>query len=402
MTRLAVILSALALLTSACSDDNTQSNNTADTGAADVSDTADTAEPSDTGATDATDTAEDTSDDADDADTSDVGKDDCLQVELAQTVGEVYEDGVSVEYSVQASPQIEGETRQLSILFERYGNATYTGTFELGPGRDSNFGNCAHCLYIRGDVRERAFFADRGTLVSNADPFQRTLDVSVTDLRLVEVEVGEGRYSTPVPGGVCIEVADFSFKGTFPPSGWTCPVQSYRDGEYCNCECGAFDPDCNRQPCSDGSLSCPDEQPEPLPVLGCQQDEICEGDALAGEHRCMSECDFDARQGCADGYTCMFAGGGYTRDICSNDPLRLAPDVRPGESCPDTPFQKLCNVVDGFAEGYCGCNDVCRPLCATDADCDSGQICIIPDTTVPEPHVGFCDIPSCPDPDDGE
>jgi hypothetical protein len=88
------------------------------------------------------------------------------------------------------------------------------------------------------------------------------------------------------------------------------------------------------------------------------------GDALAGEHRCMNECDYDARQGCADGYTCMFAGGGFQRDICSND--------------------------------------VCRPLCATDADCDSGQICIIPDTTVPEPHVGFCDIPSCPDPDDGE
>ena len=30
-----------------------------------------------------------------------------------------------------------------------------------------------------------------------------------------------------------------------PPSEWTCPMQAYYDGKMCDCECGAYDPDCD-------------------------------------------------------------------------------------------------------------------------------------------------------------
>lgn len=340
----------------------------------------------------------DAADTADSDATVDVGGDDseCLQVTAGDDFRDAYADDVSIEYDVTLSPQIDDEDRKLTLLFERYGPAEYVGTFELGVGPDANFGTCAHCVFIRSDTPERAWFVDRGTLVSNTDPFDRRVDIAVTNLRLVEVAVElETRTSAPIPDGRCIEVADFSTEGAHPPSSWLCEDDKYDDGAACHCGCGEFDPDCSTiNDCLPGEPGCPSEDPELLPIEGCETGDVCAFDPVASAPACATPCDWRGRQGCDDG-TCVYDGGVGEGDLCITQPERLAPDVRIGEACPQSFYALACNVVDGFAEGYCGPNGICRGLCETNADCqEPGHTCrpVSWDQTL-----GYCG----PEPSDG-
>jgi hypothetical protein len=357
----------------ACSDDEPQSNNGSDSGVSD------SGQVSDSDGSDADDAGDTSQADASEGDASDgdTGGSGCLQVEISATMSEAFLDGPVVEYSLEASPAIEGEVRLLSILFERYMTATYVGTFELGTGADDNFGTCAHCLYIRTDTRDRAFFADRGTLVSNSDPYSRRIDLSVSDLRLIEVEVDEEtRSSTPVEDGLCIEVADFSHEGVYPPQSWTCPAENYGNGQACNCECGAFDPDCSTSSCLPGDPACSGGPGESLPIVGCEAEEVCVIDPLNQQTMCAETCDWAARTGCTGTATCVFDSGAGDGDLCLSDNTRVLSGIEVGESCPITGLQSVCDVNEGFAEGYCGPNNVCRSVCESDADCtDADHTC---------------------------
>ena len=182
----------------------------------------------------------------DDADGEDVGADECLQVDIGGLWDIDFEDDVSISYSAPLDPSVMGGYGILTMLFERYEPGPDVGGVALGEGRDDNFGNCAHCLYMPGLERGEVFFADSGVMDIRQDPYGRTLDITVTGLRLIEVTVdGETRESTPIDGGRCVEVAEFTATGTFPETGWTCDQALFDDGEVCNCECGAYDPDCD-------------------------------------------------------------------------------------------------------------------------------------------------------------
>ena len=163
----------------------------------------------------------------------DGGPSGCIKVSIEDAF-QGYLDDVSAEYRTRITPTLPGNGNELSTLFERYNDAVYEGSFELGQGADANFGTCAHCAVVLTADPERAFFATAGTMVLNKDPFSRELDIALMGLRLAEVTVNpETRESTLVPGGACVEVADFAKQGVFPPSEWTCPlVDGFAQG-YC-------------------------------------------------------------------------------------------------------------------------------------------------------------------------
>ena len=39
-------------------------------------------------------------------------------------------------------------------------------------------------------------------------------------------------------------------------------------------------------------------------------------------------------------------------------------------------YQRFCNVVDGYSDGYCGPNNICRTICDAQEDCTQpGETC---------------------------
>lgn len=376
---LPLVLILLAALT-ACDDSSTR-----ETPSDDLLDTSDTSNTTDT-----TTTAPDTSD------PGDVDARSCEQVDVAGVWVLDGGDGVSVSFSAGVSPVVEDSQSRLTLLFERYTPGPDTGTVELGAGGDdANFGNCAHCVYIAGATRERAFFADRGTLQLDDDPYSRRMDATVTNLRLIEVEVDpETRASTPVPDGRCIEVADTSISGTFPDPGWTCEPDLYNDNTSCQCECGLYDPDCGEDinGCALGNPDCPIEPA--MPVADCSPEQICAYDPVNFATKCTETCTWaDQSAPCAEG-TCVYDDGADGQDRCVTDPERLD-DAMIGEPCLSNIFQRYCHIENGFSMGYCDPNDVCRALCTSDAECtEPGHTCR---TFFGPEGLGYCG----PEPTDG-
>lgn len=314
----------------------------------------------------------------------------CAQV-VASMPSLAYADDVSVAFALRMTPVPADASTEMQLLFERYVPGPDVGTFELGgEGDDANFGNCRHCVVLPGLTFERAFFADRGTLITRADPYTRRLDVSVTNLRLIEVSVNpETRESTPIEGGRCVEVADFEAQGSFPPEAWVCEDALYGDGAICHCECGDFDPDCAIDTeCPPFDPSC-EPSIEPLPT-DCNEGDICAFDPVFGSPRCTATCDHAARTACDTG-VCVFDFVGDGEDTCWVEEDRIA-RVPPGESCGSMGIQKVCHVIDGIARGFCGYDDVCRPLCGSGESACSveGESCM---TFRFEGDLGFCSGP---------
>lgn len=310
--------------------------------------------------------------DADD-DAGDVGDPpkSCTQVSVSEDWALEGATDVSIAYRSVVAPRIQGYPL-LTLLFERYSPGPDVGVFELGVGADGNYGTCAHCVVMQGSNIERAFFADRGTLEMFEDPYSRRLGARATGLRLVEVEVDPfTRESTPIPDGDCIEIADFEATGNYPLQGWTCDEAQFNDGERCDCTCGAWDPDCNpgQTVCPPGVPDC--ELRETLPIVDCAPEQLCTFDPETFAGACTDVCDWAGRADACTGElaVCVYDIGVGDGPTCWNSAERVSAAAL-GEPCSDnTIYQQVCNVVDGFAEGYCGPAGECRPLCQTDEDC---------------------------------
>ena len=304
---------------------------------------------------------------------SDAGSDagGCRRVRATTWTSEGVTD-VDVEYRTLLAPTLEGRS-QLSILFERYSDTDPVGTFILGPGgSDANFGDCSRCVFV-GISESRAYFADRGTLVVRRDPHGGRLDASLTDVRLVEVAVDPfTRESSPIEDAGCLELEDVDANEFFPPEGWACAPEAYEDGEACHCECGAFDPDCGVVVCAPEDPECTPR--EALPRADCAAAEQCAFSPVIGATRCVAECDWREREGCGAG-VCVYSIGVEPYDTCVTE-TDVLDTAGLGEPCTPNGFQKFCENTGGFALGYCDYEDVCRPVCASDAECTThGESC---------------------------
>ncbi len=295
----------------------------------------------------------------------------CARTSVTSWALQGYDD-VSIAYEARVEPSIGGEP--LVLLFERRGSDAEVGTFGLGPGSDNeNFGDCSQCLYVSIDPM-RVFYADRGSMDIRRDPHDHYLDLDVTNLRLIESEVdGVTRESTPVEGGACLEVDDFSITTRLPPFEWVCDADLWLDGAGCHCECGTYDPDCGRD--------CPPFDPgctpiEPQPLANCEAGDVCAIDPTTLADRCTGTCNWATREGCDDPEICLLGDPTEPGTCLFADDPRLDGAGLGGECDTDPTFQKFCAIDGGFVDGVCDQRNRCVPLCLTDDDCtDPKQAC---------------------------
>jgi len=95
---------------------------------------------------------------------------------------------------------------------------------------------------------ERSFFDDRGVCDCGCGAF----DPDCQDGNVVL----HGCFSVATvcdDAGVCAP-------GQRVPSSWTCGTERYGDGSQCDCDCGSYDPDCDRGE---------------LPIVGCEGNQFC-------------------------------------------------------------------------------------------------------------------------------
>jgi hypothetical protein len=91
------------------------------------------------------------------------------------------------------------------------------GTFNLGVGIETNFATCAHCVLLFGldgdGSVSKTFFQQSGTLnlVDVDDPLSADAAASLSTVKLVEVTIAPDFTSTPVPGGQCLTLSNYSF-----------------------------------------------------------------------------------------------------------------------------------------------------------------------------------------------
>ena len=321
-----------------------------------------------------------------DAPTADAAPDagGCIQASLEPFRLDVADD-VSIRYRASIQPAIGGNPYDLYLEMNRYGDATYEGTFTLGEGPDANFGTCAHCVVaFTGTGLSRGFMADSGTLELRRDPFSLRLDAVLDGLRMIEITIeGEDLHSVPVPGGRCLVFDRVEVDRAFAPPGWTCNAEQYGDGETCNCRCGISDADC-----FEGSL----------PVAGCLPDQLCIAriDGFELRPACADPCDRDTGVSCPPRGVCVddFVGG-----VCDDSDVRIDRDALVGERCSEG--ARHCAVAlapdgSGVANGYCDDTDpsnvVCRPRCEQDDECDAARFerCYTIGFSRDDTPYGFC------------
>lgn len=276
-------------------------------------------------------------------------------------------DDVEVRYRARITPELDGEPWDLYLTFPRYATE-YVGTFPLGTGDDGNFGTCAHCVIaLFGTGIARGYFADRGTLTLTEDPFALHLAATLENLRLVEVTIeGDDLHSVPVPGGDCIVFDRIEEDRRFPPPGWTCAADRFRDGTTCDCRCGVPDDDCFDPA---------------LPVADCRAGQVCvprlpPSGIFMPITVCADTCDRAGDVACPGSGVCVDdpAGG-----VCEPEVARIDRTTPLGGTCAEGAY--VCAVdARGFARGVCDVFDwndrTCRPRCdasedGTSADCDA-------------------------------
>ncbi|MBW2702643.1 MAG: hypothetical protein JRF33_17625 [Deltaproteobacteria bacterium] len=104
--------------------------------------------------------------------------------------------------------------------FEFYDGTT--GAVDLGDATNGNYISCMQCVRFFEDIDEgagttaRQYFQESGSMVIDAgsDPENGSLDMTLTDVTLIEVTVAADFTSTPVPGGQCLHITSAVLSST--------------------------------------------------------------------------------------------------------------------------------------------------------------------------------------------
>ncbi len=277
------------------------------------------------------------------------------------------QDDVSTSYSLPLKTRIGVPAADYLVLqFINYNERidAGAGTFALDEAPNDNFGTCPECIAIWVDQASpnlppgKFLFQSSGSIRLDLDPRTRRLVGRLEGVVFREIAVDEMTLSsTFVEGGDCVELTaplDFDFR--YVPPEWTCPAASYFTADGCDCNCGTADPDC------DGPLGA-----EPITVSAdCAAEQAC----IYGE--CLDTCDALAKRGCDGGVLCTLQ---VPEDVClpGADGIDAAAI---GQDCQG--IYTYCAVTAGLPAGLCsndGGPSVCRPLCASKADCGPDQYC---------------------------
>lgn len=107
----------------------------------------------------------------------------------------------------------------------------------------------AVCIFLRSGSHQ--LMASAGT-IEIEESTQYYLTATLHDVELIEMSDSGRGPMTPIPNGVCASIPSLAFHSEVPTPGWTCAPSYYDefavtgfDNEFCECDCGAFDPDCD-------------------------------------------------------------------------------------------------------------------------------------------------------------
>lgn len=209
------------------------------------------------------------------------GSVDCTEIDLS-----AFETIVTSDYSrflAEPTPNLGGAADDIFVLelMAAPFDGGDTGTFDLTENGDDNFQTCSRCFRVLTDDN-KMFFQSEGTLeIDEASMgLEGSLDATITNLKLVEVTIGNNSVSTPVPNGACLTIASATIQAERAevPVGWDCNESWVGDGD-CDCGCGAKDADCvsttNEAECDycaactgDFDL-CPDDEVDPADTTAC-------------------------------------------------------------------------------------------------------------------------------------
>lgn len=155
--------------------------------------------------------------------------------------------------------------------------STSSGTFSLTSSTNANFKSCEQCVVAFIDVNQsgtpaKRLYQQAGSIQVQSSPALSSggVNATLTGLRLIEVTIASDYTSTPVPNGMCV---DFPSPVTVQVARqWTCTPSYYGAGDGCDCNCGMWDPDCDT---SSSVYGCQAGQ-------RCVEPGICQGGAGAG------------------------------------------------------------------------------------------------------------------------
>lgn len=275
------------------------------------------------------------------------------------------------------------------------------GTYDLGSTQAAM---ATISQYDAAGERTKLFRVVAGTLVIATAGTQKGAAFSATIANLEAVQLDLSTFEPLADGeGWC--VASVVLEGAFDRiTDWFCQIESYADGLTCDCECGAWDPDCtgHESPtrwcggtmvCSSTTFECIDAPPcvddldcfrtaaldvcdpasgQCVPVVGW----TCHPALYGDDQRCNCGCgawDPDCDLPDAD----LFCNGG--RGVACNPATRtcFAADPCLGDgACIGDPAGSVCNPTNG----YCECIDAGD--CPQPGSACTDSICVPPITCI--------------------
>lgn len=194
------------------------------------------------------------------------------------------------------------------------------------PANVSDCGETTGCVLVQEDATQDGsaaiYLAKGGTLDITSYDGKFLLTGSLTDVSLVEVSIAQSGGISEIANGKCVHVAKFAFDIKAPVDNWTCNPSYYDEVKqgvamaYCDCNCGAVDPDC-----SDTKL----------PVDGCEKGQTCGAKATCEGVPSAWTCGKDQYNGGAgNGCDC---GCGTADPDCKLMPAEKVDGCKDGEVC---------------------------------------------------------------------
>lgn len=112
-------------------------------------------------------------------------------------------EGNDAEFTAKFFPTRDRDSEYIDMFFRSDDH----GTHRYGEGDNADLYTCDQCMLVFRDGR--FFYPTSGTITIHAGsaPLGRRLVATLSELRLIEIEISGSYHSIPVPGGECITLA---------------------------------------------------------------------------------------------------------------------------------------------------------------------------------------------------
>ncbi|MBM4356619.1 MAG: hypothetical protein FJ096_00760 [Deltaproteobacteria bacterium] len=282
----------------------------------------------------------------------------------------------------KVGPQIGGADPDYLALFvpqDAKGTTTFTTPKSLAACGDTEL-----CLLIQQDVADSGvdayFVPQSGSAEIVSYDGKHLIEGKLTDVTLIEATIDDKTGDvTAATDGRCLRIAELPFVIKKPVPEWTCNPGYYDETKqgfseaYCDCACGAVDPDCATaknpvEGCLEGQTCDAKGACEGVP-----NDWTCPKEKYAGGKGTGCDCACGAPDPDCELTPAESVNGCMTGDVCSSD--RCVPGAW---KCPPNFYDEdMAGPTDGVCDCGCGVKDPdCKDGTLTSCDfCDDMGSC---------------------------